>query len=152
MKPIARPLILAILVSSFVMTGVLGRTAAQQRTPIVIDIYTGPDGQTHDRKIDVKLTPWVGLSNAERSEAVKAADLQFRRFPRGWVNDWHPSPVRQYVITLSGRGEIELAGGRKITLQPGSVFLAEDLTGRGHISRTMGIEDWISIAVPLANQ
>lgn len=94
----------------------------------------------------------VGLSTAERSEALKAANLQFRRFPRGWVNDWHPAPVRQYVITLSGRGEIEMAGERKITLQPGSIFLAEDLTGKGHISRTIGKEDWISVAVNLASQ
>jgi hypothetical protein len=142
-----------MFVISLVVTGVLvSRTAAQQRTPMVIDIYTGPDGETHDKKVDVKLTPWVGLSTAERSDAVKAANLQFRRMPRGWVNDWHPSPVRQYVITLSGRGEIELAGGRKIALLPGSVFLAEDLTGKGHISRTIGTEDWMSVAVPLGNQ
>ena len=153
MRFIARPLILAMLVISLVMTIVLvSRMAAQQRTPIVIDLYTGPDGETHDKKIDVKLAPWVGLSTAERSESLKAANLQFRRFPRGWVNDWHPAPLRQYVITLDGQGEIELAGGRKITLQPGSIFLAEDLTGKGHISRTIGTEDWISEAATLARQ
>ncbi len=45
-----------------------------------------------------------------------------------------------------------MAGERKITLQPGSIFLAEDLTGKGHISRTIGKEDWISVAVNLASQ
>jgi hypothetical protein len=153
MRFVARPLILAMVVISLVTTVVLvSRMAAQQRTPIVIDIYTGPDGETHDKKIDVKFSPWVGLSTAERSEALKAANLQFRRFPPGWVNDWHPAPVRQYVITLSGRGEIEMAGGRKITLKPGSIFLAEDLTGKGHISRTIGKEDWINVAVNQASQ
>ncbi len=59
MRFVARPLLLAMVVISLVMTVVLvSRTAAQQRTPIVIDIFTGPDGETQDRKIDAQLTPW----------------------------------------------------------------------------------------------
>ena len=70
--------------------------------------------------------------------------------PSGWIYDWHPAPFRQYVITLSGRVELELVGGRKLNFGPGSVFLAEDLTGKGHVSRTIGSEDWVSIAVRLS--
>jgi hypothetical protein len=113
----------------------------------VVSIYTAADGQTHDRVVNIELKSWPGQSPAERSDPTKSSDLQFRRMPSGWANDWHPSPNRQYVITLSGRGEIELVGGRKLTFGPGSVFLAEDLTGRGHASRTLGSEDWVSIAV-----
>ena len=51
-----------------------------------------------------------------------------------------------------GRGEIELAGGRRIPLEPGSVILAEDSTGKGHISRTLGTEDRIALNIQLADR
>jgi len=54
--------------------------------------------------------------------------LQFSRTPAGYFNDWHVGPRRQYVITLSGRGEIEVAGGKKISIGPGHINLIEDLT------------------------
>jgi hypothetical protein len=66
------------------------------------------------------------------------------------VSDWHTAPRRQYVITLSGRGEIELAGGKKIALEPGHIELAEDLTGKGHITRVVGTEDRVTIALPVS--
>ena len=56
------------------------------------------------------------------------------------------------MITLSGQGEVELAGGKKIHLGPGNIQLAEDMTGKGHITRTLGTEDWITLAVPLADK
>lgn len=62
----------------------------------------------------------------------------------GWA------PRRQYVVTLSGRGEVELADGKKIPLEPGHILLAEDLTGKGHISRGLGTEDRISLFIHLA--
>jgi hypothetical protein len=45
-----------------------------------------------------------------------------------------------------------VAGGRKIALEPGSVILAEDSTGRGHISRTIGTEDRIALNIQLADR
>ena len=122
--------------------------AAQKRTPIsVTRIFTGPDGQTHAEEIDVKLMP--GGTSGELSEMMKATGVQFRRTPPSYFVDWHPAPQRQYVITLSGRGEIELVGGKKIPLGPGHILLAEDVTGKGHISRGVGTEDRVSVFVPL---
>ena len=54
-----------------------------------------------------------------------------------------------HVVTLSGKGEIELAGGQKIPLGPGHILLAEDVTGKGHISRGVGSEDRISLFITL---
>ena len=78
--------------------------------------------------------------------------LQFARTAPGWVRDWHVAERHQYIVTLSGRGEIELAGGRKIPLEPGSVILEEDSTGKGHISRTIGTEDRIALNIQLADR
>ena len=122
---------------------------AQPRVPIVVTrIYTGPDGQTHAEQIDMKLTASGG--SGELSEMAKVTGSQFRRQAPNYFQDWHPAPRRQYVITLSGRGEIELVGGKKIPLGPGHILLAEDVTGKGHISRGVGSEDRISLFIPLA--
>ena len=122
--------------------------AAQKRTPITVTrIFTGPDNETHVEEIPVKLAP--GGGSTELSEMLKVSGLQFRRQSPNYFSDWHPAPQRQYVITLSGRGEIELTGGRKIPLNPGHILLAEDVTGKGHISRGVGTEDRISIFIPL---
>ena len=82
--------------------------------------------------------------------AITGAELH--RSAPGTVQDWHNAPRRQYVITLSGQGEVELAGGKKIHLGPGHIELAEDTTGKGHITRTIGNEDRITITLPLADQ
>lgn len=152
MKSRIRLLVWVPLVGGFVMMwGARSQddsVAAQKRTPIsVTRIFTGADGQTHAEEIDVKLAP--GGSSSELSEMIKVTGLQFRRQSPNYFVDWHPAPQRQYVITLSGRGEIELVGGKKIALGPGHILLAEDVTGKGHISRGVGTEDRISLFIPL---
>ena len=149
-----RLLVSAPLVAGFVLIwGVRSHddvAAAQKRTPVsVTRIFTGADGQTHAEEIDIKLAP-RGTSG-ELSEMLKVTGLQFRRTPPNYFVDWHPAPQRQYVITLSGRGEIELVGGKKIPLGPGHILLAEDVTGKGHISRGVGTEDRVSLFIPLGN-
>ena len=45
----------------------------------------------------------------------------------------------------------ELFGGETIKVGPGSIELAEDLTGKGHITRTVGTEDRIAILIPVSD-
>ena len=151
MRSITRPLTgVALLALLFLTWG--ARTdrdvvGAQTRKPIMATrIYTGTDGQSHSEEIELKIT------NGNNSDMLKATGVQFRRQPPGYFNDWHVGPRRQFIITLSGRGEIEVAGGRKIALEPGRIELIEDLTGKGHITRVVGKEDRVSIAIPLADQ
>ncbi len=54
------------------------------------------------------------------------------------------------VITLSGHAELVLSGGQTIQVGPGSIELAEDLTGKGHITRTVGTEDRVAILIPVS--
>ena len=120
-----------------------------QRTGIIATrIFTGPDGQTHAEEIELKLAP--GDGSTELSGMVKTTGVQFRRQAPNYFEDWHTAPRRQYVITLSGQGEIEIGGGKRIPLGPGHILLVEDLTGKGHISRGVGTEDRISLLIPLA--
>ena len=56
------------------------------------------------------------------------------------------------MITLTGRAELEVAGGKKIAIGPGHVDLVEDVTGKGHITKVTGTEERITLQLPLADQ
>ena len=43
---------------------------------------------------------------------------------------WHTGPARQFVITLSGRSEVEVSGGVHVLTSPGHINLIEDTTER----------------------
>jgi hypothetical protein len=125
-----------------------GAAAAQNHKRVMITrLYTGPDGQTHAEEIEA-LSP-DGGNNAYKLMANSGAMLN--RAPPGRVADWHTAPRRQYVITLSGHGQVELIDGTKIDLGPGSIDLAEDLTGKGHITRVIGNEDRVTISIPVSD-
>jgi quercetin dioxygenase-like cupin family protein len=119
--------------------------AQAPKSIMVTRIYTGTDGQSHAEEIAMKLT-----GNA--SEMMKATGVQFGRRPPGTSNEWHTGPRRQYVITLSGRGELEVAGGKKVAVGPGHINLIEDTTGKGHITRNLGPDDRMTVTIPLADQ
>jgi len=123
---------------------------AQKRKPVIITrLYTGPDGQTHAEEIEAKFT--AGDTNdVYKMMAISGAELH--RAPAGRVSDWHTAPRRQYVITLSGRGELEVSGGKKIPVEPGHIELVEDTTGKGHITRVVGAEDRVTLALPFSGQ
>jgi quercetin dioxygenase-like cupin family protein len=117
---------------------------AQTRKPIMITrIYTGPDGQSRAEQVEMKL-------NSGTSEMIKATGAQFSSRPAGPASDWHVGPMRQYVITLSGRAELEVGDGKKVAVGPGQINLIEDTTGKGHITRNL--EDRIVVTIPLADQ
>jgi len=151
MPSIRRPLVgLALVVLLLLVWGapthqdIVGAQAP--KTITMTRIYTGTDGQSHAEEVDMRLT------SGTATEMFKASGVQFRRTPPGTFSDWHVGPRRQFVITLSGRGEIEVAGGRKVMLEPGRIELIEDTTGKGHTTRTVGSEDRVSIAIPLVDQ
>jgi quercetin dioxygenase-like cupin family protein len=122
--------------------------AAQSRPPVrVIRIFTGDDGQTHAGEIEAKLGAADALG-LESSDNIAATSANFVRFRPGFFEDWHHAKTRRYVVTLTGRGEVEIGGGRKITLEPGLVLLAEDMTGHGHITRALS-DNWTALFVQL---
>ena len=90
----------------------------------------------------------VALST-EGTPAADAKQAFFTRQAVGYVLDWHTAPGRQYVITLSGEGEIEVGDGTKKLFAPGDVLLAEDTTGQGHVTRVVGYQPRTMMWVPL---
>jgi hypothetical protein len=119
---------------------------AQSSKPVMITrFFTGSDGLTHAEEIEVKFAPGGGGYNL-----LANSGAQLRRTPPGRENAYHTASRRQYVITLSGHAELVLSGGQTIQVGPGSIELAEDLTGKGHITRTVGTEDRVVILIPVS--
>ena len=128
-----------------------GRVAAQKpQTTTVTRLYTGADGQSHAEDTEVAWRPATLHPELSDSESVNATAAQFLRWPRGFVWAGHPASKRQYVVIVSGRGEVDVVGGKKVQLAPGRVLLAEDVTGKGHTTRVGPDEDLVMLLVPLA--
>lgn len=114
-------------------------------------MYSGPDGQSHVAELPLALKPFTDVEGAHgESTALQAASgIAFRVAPAGYVLDWHCAPRRQYSISLSGEAEIEVGDGTVVRIGPGDVVLAEDLTGRGHVTRVVGDQPRVYAIVPL---
>lgn len=148
------PIALGIVGASILVAGIQTDrdvVSAQTRKRVFVTrIYTGPDSQTHIENVEAAFT--AGTSAADVFQLMNVTGAELHRTPAGTVQDWHPAPRRQYIITLSGRAEIEAAGGQKISLEPGQIQLVEDTTGKGHITRVVGPEDRVTLSLPLLEQ
>lgn len=123
---------------------------AQTRKPLLMTrLYTGPDNQTHAEEIEMKFVPG---NTSEVFKMMQITGAELHRAAGGSVDDWHRAPRRQYVITLSSSGELEVAGGKKISVGPGNIDLVEDTAGKGHITRVVSREDRVTLQLPLADQ
>jgi hypothetical protein len=122
-----------------------GVVMAQTSKPVIVTrLYTGPDNLAHAEELEMKFTGDV-------SKMLQVTGAELHRGAPGRVSDWHRGPSRRYVITMSGRGELEVAGGKKISVEPGHIELIEDTTGKGHITRVIGAEDRVTLHLLLAD-
>ena len=97
-------------------------------------VYTGDDGESHFERIIVAQTE---SRYGSLSRMFDAEGVIFRTTPVGGELDFHNAPRRQFVVTLSGVVEIEVGDGSTVRLQGGDILLADDVTGRGHITRDL---------------
>lgn len=104
-------------------------------------IYTGTDGLSHVEDIVL----------STKSVMEKLSGAQVRVSQPGSFGDWHVGPQRQYIINLSGSGQLEVAEG-KVDLPPGSIEFIDDLTGKGHTTRTTSREERVSIWLKFDDQ
>jgi quercetin dioxygenase-like cupin family protein len=153
MRTDIRRLVFTALVGSLVVIWSGQRLGAQRAMSITMTrLYSGSDGQAYAEKTALNLRPSTIRPGLDESAPVKVSSAHFVRWPPGYVWEWHTATKRQYVITVSGRAEVEVAGGEKIQLNPGQIVLAEDVTGKGHITRSIGSEDLMLLIIPFAAQ
>lgn len=115
----------------------------------VTRIYTGDDGRSHFEEIDVELADLGGLGRI--SDRWNATGVQFREVDGDYSLDLHVAPRRQLVVNLTGSVVLETGGGDQRILGPGTIVLAEDLTGEGHRSRNVDGEPRRCLFVHLAD-
>ena len=102
-------------------------------------IFADANGETHMEDIDIafqprklfKDNPPFGLS-----DNLPASWYNVCYVPTGMrETGWHNPPQRLLVLGLTGDVEFETSDGDTRRLSAGSIVLAEDTTGKGHITR-----------------
>ena len=121
--------------------------------PLFVRVYTGEDGKSHIEEIDPPFEPFVDVEGAhgDGTPMEAATGITIRRGAPGYFQDFHTAPRRQYTINLAGEIEIGTGDGTVMRCGPGTVLLAEDLTGEGHTTRVVSQEPRVYIVVPLAD-
>ncbi len=97
-------------------------------------LFTGNDEESHFEELDLPISDKGDIGWL--SSTIKATGVIFRETGDDYNFDWHNAPCRQFVIMLEGWVEIQTGSGDTRRFGPGDILLAEDTTGRGHISRT----------------
>ena len=113
----------------------------------ILRIYTGDDGESHFGAMDVELMAAGDVGTLSKLYPVKG--IIFRETPGSYDLDFHNAPRRQFVVNLRGGVEIVVGDGSRRRIGPGEMFLAEDTTGHGHISRAIDNQPRSSLFITL---
>jgi hypothetical protein len=120
--------------------------SAQNHPVMVTRLYTGADGQSHIDRVPIM---FHGAPD-EASAAVKTSDAYLARGAPGMFETWHNADRKRYIVVISGEAEVTTTDGEKLRLVPGEIYLAEDLTGKGHTFRVIGNQEWVALFVDFA--
>jgi quercetin dioxygenase-like cupin family protein len=72
-----------------------------------------------------------------QSNAWPSPNIRFVQLPAGLDQSWHHAPASQIVVVLSGALEVGTSDGEKRRCAAGQAFIADDLTGQGHLTRVL---------------
>jgi quercetin dioxygenase-like cupin family protein len=72
-----------------------------------------------------------------QSNAWPSPNIRFVELPAGLDQSWHHAPASQIVVVLSGEVEVGTSDGEKRRCTAGHAFIADDLTGKGHLTRVV---------------
>jgi len=96
----------------------------------IVHLYSGSDGKSHFRDIEVPLGEGIFGFELPGVEGVQIRDV-----PDHHSSDFHTAPRRMLILQLMGSGETDCGDGEVRVFGPGEYMLADDRTGRGHKSR-----------------
>jgi len=113
----------------------------------VTRVYADAAGDSHFGEIDIPLKDGGTIGRLSEHHPVK--NIIFRENDSDYDYDWHCAPQRQYIVLLDGEIEIETSGGEKRRFRGGDILLVEDVSGRGHRTRTINNKPRRSIFVTL---
>jgi hypothetical protein len=111
----------------------------------VYRIFTKDSGES---AIEIRRVPMTG-ADRPMSGTFGCSSLFFRETPEGHVQDFHNAPRRQLIFLTSGLLELESSEGRRFICRPGDLIFAEDMQGKGHITRSLrDIRGFVHVAMP----
>ena len=106
-------------------------------------IFADDEGCSHfeTKSIDLEAKDYALPAPSLNTSIMESTDNSlFLELPIGWHGDWHPTPVRQWLILMTGICEFEAGDGDKVTCKAGDVVMLDDLTGKGHQTKVSGDE------------
>jgi hypothetical protein len=111
------------------------------------NLYEDANGISHFRDIEIE---WVEEKNFSKLSArLPATGIIFRETSGDYDLDWHPAPRRQYIINLDAGVRITASDGESRIIGAGEIVLVEDISGKGHLSKSIGGQMRHSIFVPI---
>jgi hypothetical protein len=117
-------------------------------------LYTTPDGNSHFVDETIELTPLNGPGPEGHLTASKLGDVKgamILALKAGATEPYHIAPRRQIMFCLRGIVEVTAGDGAKRRVLPGQFVLLEDTLGKGHITHSVGTEDHVALAFPIAD-
>ena len=113
----------------------------------VHNLYCDADGESHWRDVEID---WAEENSAGRLSArLPATGIIFRETQAEHDRPWHPAPRRQFIINLDAGVQLTASDGEARVIGAGEVILVEDITGRGHLSKSVYSQMRHSIFVPI---
>ena len=103
-------------------------------------IYSDAEGCSHFeiKTVDLASQDYAPPAPALNTSAGAAAEkIVFLELPVGWYGVWHPTPVRQWLILMTGACEFEVGNGKRAIRKAGDVVMLDDTHGRGHQTRVI---------------
>ena len=111
----------------------------------VFRIFTKDSGES---AIEIREVPMQGAARPA-SGTYACSEIFFRETREGHVQDLHNAPRRQLIFLTSGILELESSDGRRYICRPGDLIFAEDMQGKGHITRSLrDIRGFVHVAMP----
>ena len=113
-------------------------------------IFADEEGCSHfeTKRVDLEAKDYAPPAPSLNTSNMEAADKSvFLELPIGWYGDWHPTPVRQWLILMTGMCEFEAGDAERITCKAGDVVMLDDLTGKGHQTKVLGDESVRIVAI-----
>ena len=117
--------------------------------------FATQDGESHFEDVEVQretVTVVPGRPAFNVGVAIATAASELLKIPADWDGDWHPTPRRWFVVTLSGELQITTSDNETRTFGPGAMCLLDDTTGKGHNTRVIVGTEWIGLGVTLSDQ
>jgi hypothetical protein len=100
------------------------------------NLYEDENGVSHFRDIEIE---WdEERPHSKYSKRLPATGIIFRETRADYDLDWHPAPRRQYIINLDAGVKLTASDGESRVIGAGEVILVEDISGKGHLSESLG--------------